>query len=149
MPSTVGPSPLRGIVWHAMSSTTSFKTKNEISRQWRLCGDHAQRRAGACDLLSLESHIMNCEVLPTLTQIPGWEDFVSFDGTYTTQNDLYRFEPTPFLSFLSGRIEAVPFAIYQARTRRRFTLNALSETYLLPLREHFKSELLDLSLIHI
>ena len=135
--STVGPSPLRGILWHAMSSTTSFKAKNPFTREWRLCGDHAQRRAAACDLLSLESHIMNCEVLPALIQIPGWEDLVSFDGTYTTQG--YFSQPV----LVSGRIEAVPFANYQARTQRRFSLNALSETYLLPLREHFKSELLD------
>jgi hypothetical protein len=139
VPSTVGPSPLRGIMWHAMSSTTSFKAKNQLRREWRLCGDHAQRRAGVCDLLSLESHIMNCEVLPTLTQIPGWEDFVSFDGTYTTQSDF-----TPHIAS-SGKnnIEAVLFANYIARSPRSFTLNALSETYLLPLREHFKSELLD------
>jgi serine/threonine protein kinase len=120
-----------------MSSTTSFKAKNPFTREWRLCGDHAQRRAAACDLLSLESHIMNCEVLPALIQIPGWEDLVSFDGTYTTQG--YFSQPV----LVSGRIEAVPFANYQARTQRRFSLNALSETYLLPLREHFKSELLD------
>jgi hypothetical protein len=135
---TVGPSPMREIMWHAMSSTTSFKVKNPVARQWRFCGDHAQRREGACDLLSLTSHIMNCDVLPTVIQIPDWEDFVSSDGTYTTQDVSLR-----RVLYNERQLEAVSFLSYVAVNRRHFTLDSLPDTYLGSVREHFTSELLD------
>ena len=136
---TVGTSPMREILWHAMSSTTSFKVKNPQERDWRLCGDHAPRREAACDFLSLASHIMSCDILPALIQIPGWEDFVSFDGTYTTQTDSLR--PMSFAH--AGGLEAVSFNIYTRIQRSQFTLNALPDTHLRSLRERFGSELLD------
>ena len=133
---TVGPSPMRENVWRAMSSTTSFKVKNPDRHQWRLCGDHAPRREAACDFFSLTSHIMGCDVLPALIQTPGWEDFVSFDGTYTTQVD-------PSLDLVPLEMAAGSFSSFTKYYPRQFTLNALPDTLMRSLRERFKSELLD------
>ena len=88
-----GPSPTSGIAWHAMSSSSDFKTLDDSSPSWRICSDHLGHRQATCYAWSIADHLMGCEIIPTLLLQPNWGEFVHMSGGIAPLSDSGKLEP--------------------------------------------------------
>ena len=145
---SLGPLTASDLTWFAMASTTSWKTYDLLTSKWHLCEENERRRGAICDILSLTTHLMGCHVLPTVMQIPIWEELVAFEGQYNTRGEpavgaiLGAFDETATVDLSAG----LGFSRVSHYTARPFTLNVLNpllDTYLTSVRKHMGSQLVD------
>jgi hypothetical protein len=82
-------SPALHIMWHAMSSTTSFKVLRSIGEPhvWNYCDAHADKRKAVCFILAEIMRMVGCGIVPLLLQYEGWEEYVSVNGFLPSKGD--------------------------------------------------------------
>jgi len=92
----LGPMPTLGIMWHTLSSTTSFDVYDTEGLHWRMCSHHQSLRKALCYLWAEVSYTLGCGLLHSLLDLPGWEEYVTFEG-YFSSGDLVNDHYVKFL----------------------------------------------------
>ena len=128
-----GASPTAAIIWHVMSGTSSFSSFDDGHTLWRTCEDHAVRRQASCYLWGVVQHLIGCHVIPALTDVSDWGDFVTFDGYFNSRpegsNDRGR-----------SRVDELPWRILP---RQDFDVSVLPSSFLARVRSELMTKVGD------